>query len=138
MLSNAQLISAAGGIAYRAQQLALIGSMMGREIDVRLDPPATFTVTKVAVNALVESGLVNARALAHFLGVNNTEDVAAAHYGATVPADLAKLTHKAVLTPVSEHLATRGIRRRWPIRRTRAIGRSPNWRPCSLAAWSRW
>jgi hypothetical protein len=103
--NDAQLASAAGGIAYRAQQLALIGLMIGARIDVRLDPPRPFNAAKVAVNALVECGLVNARALAHFLGLNDTDEVAAVHYGATVPAALADLARTTVLGPVSQHLA---------------------------------
>jgi hypothetical protein len=76
-LSPEQLVRGAGGVSYRAQQLALV-TMVGREQP--LPTPLR--------NARIESVLVHARALAwFFLPPTNADDdnLRAAHYSAQIP-----------------------------------------------------
>ena len=105
MPNDAQLDAGAGGIAYRCEQLAVTALIIGRRRHTTVTPSLGVGVDQIVTNSLIESSLVHARALAYFLGTTKLANVAAAHYGAEVSAELAKVASESVIAPVSDHLA---------------------------------
>ena len=103
--NDAQLEAAAGGVAYRCDQLGGIALMLGRQMRVDLAPHLPLATVRLVANALVESALVHARSPAYFLTSPKTDEVAAKHYGATVPTNLVTLARTRMFAPISDHLA---------------------------------
>ncbi len=122
--TSEELRAAAGGIAYRCDQLAMVALMMGREILVDVQSPdapishapnvAALDVEQLVSNAFVESALVHARGLAYFLSeTKKPAEVKAADYERftagkgqhLVDGELAAFVRSNVLGPVSNHLA---------------------------------
>lgn len=114
-LRERELRAAAGDIAYRCSQVALIALLIGEPLTVTVPPPmAAANMGQLVSNAFVESALVHARAIAYFLGTTKkTDEVKAvdyAQYAAKVgepliDPDLATFVAREVLSPVSNHVA---------------------------------
>jgi hypothetical protein len=113
-LTPAQLKNGGRAIAYRAWQLANVVALNGVERILRDPAPAkVLTIT----NALVESALVNSRALAYFFADKSRKNVNASmfHSPDWQDDDLVKVAAK-VEKPVSRHLslATTGAKQGEP------------------------
>lgn len=99
--TDAQLSQAAGGISYRAQQLAHAVVLVRAGFSRFLAPGVSETVQ----NALVESALTNARAMAYFLAPRpKNNDVHFSHYSSTWVTPLSDV-HGVIIGVVSEHLS---------------------------------
>jgi hypothetical protein len=115
--TRAQLKNGAQGIAYRAEHLAELAALFHSGLPIRV-PDAR--VVKTIRNALIESALVNARALAWFF--TQTSDVNTSMLRSKWEDDVVTVAGK-VIGPVSQHLshATTGSKTgekhpgEWPI-----------------------
>jgi hypothetical protein len=97
--TRAQLENGARGISYRAWQLAGVASLICREVRIGVSSERdAVTIT----NALVESGLVNARAVAYFF--TRPSDVHISNFGPGWADDVIGMARK-VEAPVSRHLS---------------------------------
>jgi hypothetical protein len=96
-LTADQLRVSAGGIAYRARQLASGAELLSRGLPFRVDDRRTLEVIN---NALVESALVNARVLAWFF---QGQDVSAREF---LPAwdDEVRRVADEIASTISRHL----------------------------------
>jgi hypothetical protein len=95
--SRPQLENGANGIAYRAEQLAGIASLVLPRATFQGDPRDVTTIS----NALVESALVNARALGWFF--TRTSDINMAMFAPNWTDDVVAIAGE-IVTPVSRHL----------------------------------
>lgn len=105
-LTEAQRRNGALGVAYRSQQLARVGVLMATRVNLR--SPVAWSLEAVN-NALIESALINARALAYFFADNTDKNVNVHWYGLTSPNDLRSVAGM-IIGAVSESLghATKG------------------------------